>query len=672
MRVAIRQGIVAAPTTMSAPNFLQNSGGNVNVVITNVPVVFTFAHGQANYLASEQKSVTNAWGPFAGPTVNYLYWELDELTGRVVRGSTTLAPTSGPAAPPSPVNGQMWFNSNNTTMYVWKDRTWKATIRVMAGQATGNTATVEPIGSQVGLAGSFRAGYILRDGSDKPIRVTADPNTGAQFKFLTTETELVSAGNDGSVVKLESSAMFARAGEPIGAFSLVYAYADPSGENTALLVGLASSEFTVFEEKAAIGIVDSALATNDVGNLITSGIVYNDGWNWLETEIGKPLYCGTAGEVTLTKPNFAKVRCVGYVLSAKEIVLNVGWETDFDGVGPMGASGYSGVAGASGFSGYSGATGTGTSGYSGATGAPGASGFSGYSGIDGAVGASGFSGYSGIDGAVGASGFSGYSGIDGSGSPGASGYSGIDGASGFSGYSGINGAQGTSGYSGIDGASGFSGYSGTAAAVSEPSNQVVFGTGSGVASEATFTYDPANGALTVSGATVAGTGPAGDILIEAGIPTDGRGGDVLLYASNGVGTDRHGGSVELLAGSKTGTGQPGNIKFSWQDATGALLLGASAGGVGQALTSNGAGANPSWQTVPGVTRGTATLSSGTATVNTAAVTNASMIFVTVQSLGTVTAPKAIAVTARVANTSFTITSEDVTDTSVVAWMFMEP
>jgi hypothetical protein len=73
-----------------------------------------------------------------------------------------------------------------------------------------------------------------------------------------------------------------------------------------------------------------------------------------------------------------------------------------------------------------------------------------------------------------------------------------------------------------------------------------------------------------------------------------------------------------------------------------------------------------------VTRGTATLSSGTVVVNTAAVTAASLIFVTVQTLGTVSTPKAVAVTARTANTSFTITSEDVTDTSVVAWMFMEP
>jgi hypothetical protein len=79
--------------------------------------------------------------------------------------------------------------------------------------------------------------------------------------------------------------------------------------------------------------------------------------------------------------------------------------------------------------------------------------------------------------------------------------------------------------------------------------------------------------------------------------------------------------------------------------------------------------NPN-KTLP--TRGTATLSSGAATVSTALVTANSLIFLTAQSLGTVSTPKTLAVTARTASTSFTITSADNTDTSVVAWFFFEP
>lgn len=70
--------------------------------------------------------------------------------------------------------------------------------------------------------------------------------------------------------------------------------------------------------------------------------------------------------------------------------------------------------------------------------------------------------------------------------------------------------------------------------------------------------------------------------------------------------------------------------------------------------------------------GAATLVAGTATVSTTEVTANSRIQISTQALGTVTAPKAIAVTARTAATSFVITSEDNTDTSTVAWTILEP
>ena len=70
-------------------------------------------------------------------------------------------------------------------------------------------------------------------------------------------------------------------------------------------------------------------------------------------------------------------------------------------------------------------------------------------------------------------------------------------------------------------------------------------------------------------------------------------------------------------------------------------------------------------------QGVATLVAGTATVANTSVTATSRIFITVQSLGTVTSPKALAVTARTVGTSFTITSEDATDTSTVAYEIFE-
>lgn len=72
------------------------------------------------------------------------------------------------------------------------------------------------------------------------------------------------------------------------------------------------------------------------------------------------------------------------------------------------------------------------------------------------------------------------------------------------------------------------------------------------------------------------------------------------------------------------------------------------------------------------TLGVATLVGGTVTVLTAKVTASSRIFVTVQALGGIAAPVGVAVTARVAGTSFTITSASELDTSTVAWEIVEP
>lgn len=72
------------------------------------------------------------------------------------------------------------------------------------------------------------------------------------------------------------------------------------------------------------------------------------------------------------------------------------------------------------------------------------------------------------------------------------------------------------------------------------------------------------------------------------------------------------------------------------------------------------------------TMGVVTLSAGTATVSTTAVTASSRIFLTAQSLGTVTVGQGLAVSARSAGTSFTILSGNVADTSVVAWLIYEP
>lgn len=69
--------------------------------------------------------------------------------------------------------------------------------------------------------------------------------------------------------------------------------------------------------------------------------------------------------------------------------------------------------------------------------------------------------------------------------------------------------------------------------------------------------------------------------------------------------------------------------------------------------------------------GTATLVGGTVTVSTTAVTANSRIFLTVNG-GTLTNVGSVYISARIAATSFTITSTNILDTSDVAWLLVEP
>lgn len=75
-------------------------------------------------------------------------------------------------------------------------------------------------------------------------------------------------------------------------------------------------------------------------------------------------------------------------------------------------------------------------------------------------------------------------------------------------------------------------------------------------------------------------------------------------------------------------------------------------------TTSAAGANSA---------GTVALVAGTVVVSTTAVTANSQIHLTCQALGTVTAPSALAVTAKSAGTSFTILASQNTDTSTIFW-----
>lgn len=93
---------------------------------------------------------------------------------------------------------------------------------------------------------------------------------------------------------------------------------------------------------------------------------------------------------------------------------------------------------------------------------------------------------------------------------------------------------------------------------------------------------------------------------------------------------------------------------------------------GDIVIGDGSTAFASLKRAGGIRRGRATLVTGTVTVANTSITATSIILLTAQVLGTVAAPKPLAVTARSNGVSFTITSSDATDTSVVGYLIIEP
>lgn len=326
MKLTFRQGIIRTRSTITAPQFLQKSsltGSSVDLIISPEPVVFTTAHGSANYLFEETKSITGAWGTGALGSVNgpmteigetqYLYWDINLATGELTRGWTIVPPIVTSSEPTDPEVDTHWFDTVSTKMKVYKKPTnsegyWQDKVRLFAGtfDASGRV-TAYPIGSQVGITnGQFSAGNIILGANNKPLKQ-------ADGTFVTTETDLIIYQTSGQNVKFDMALVFAQASEEIPKFFLVTFQPDRK-------IGLASSTNTT---SFVSGIVVEDLYQDEVGQVITNGVVRNEQWNWTTSQINKPLFCGPSGQVTLTPPAFGVVQQIGFVYDQDSIYLNL-------------------------------------------------------------------------------------------------------------------------------------------------------------------------------------------------------------------------------------------------------------------------------------------------------------------------------------------------------------
>lgn len=304
MRLSYRQGLVAAQS-----GFLQlNANNGVDLVISPNPVLATVASGQTDYLIGEYSNVTNAWGPFpTNNTTHYLYWEINQFSGAVMRGATPFPLIIAGSAPATPPVGQMWWDATNVMMKVWNGSTWTPTLRVLAGSLQGAALVAEPFLSQVGLNVPADAGFILTDGFGSVFR----DNNGT---ILTTETPAMS-NDTGSLVKLNGAQFIVQANESLPAFACVYLY-----EGRAALASCVPPDDVT---KAPIAMTAGSAAQNSPVSLITSGkMVFNQQWAWTPTQWGQPVYTDAVGTITMMQPGTNKFIQVGVITGPQSILLD--------------------------------------------------------------------------------------------------------------------------------------------------------------------------------------------------------------------------------------------------------------------------------------------------------------------------------------------------------------
>lgn len=311
MKVTFRQGIARYQTDINSnPIFLQKSttAGFIDLVVSPDPTVIVFAHKSATYIFEEVKSVKNAWGPLTVGTIQYLYWDVNVLTGELTRGIAAQAPIISGTAPTTPAIGQHWFDALNTVMKVWETPgRWVEKIRVFAGYVTSG-AIIKPyaLGTQVGINGEFDVGNIILDAYYKPLRQS-------DGSFLTTVTTMSVPSMSTRRISFENEVMQLMATEYIAKNQLVRI---KQGRKCAL----AQSADTT---SRVVGIATEDMYLGETSPVVTFGIVRNSLWNWSADSIGKALFASATGELTLSPVMQGVHQKVGTVYDTDAIFVRV-------------------------------------------------------------------------------------------------------------------------------------------------------------------------------------------------------------------------------------------------------------------------------------------------------------------------------------------------------------
>ena len=312
MEILFRHGIVRHQIDIAGTaNFVRKSGNGgdfIDLICDNGPVIFSIAHASNNYLVEISKTVPNAWGPLtATGQTQYLYWDISLLDAKLTYGFTTVAPYTGPTAPPNPIIDQHWFDKTTNLMKVWSGVKWLVKLRLFAATYDNNAILIPRTrGTHVGLATPCSAGSILFGKNNYPLH-------DSDGTFVTSESNLVVGHTSGETVRFDAAQLYAEALENIPKFSLV-SYTSPRK------VILSSY---LREDLMINGIMVEDYFIGEVGNVISHGLVRNEQWSFTNSEINMPLFSGQHGEVTLVPPPVGVSQQIGYVYDNDTIYIQI-------------------------------------------------------------------------------------------------------------------------------------------------------------------------------------------------------------------------------------------------------------------------------------------------------------------------------------------------------------
>lgn len=229
-------------------------------------------------------------GPFSIPFILTLPYY--KLIAPNVLGATT---------PTNVDQDQHWFNTTDTTMYVYENNTWRDVIRVFAAKVKNidifplgslydiishdNTIISSPTnllfaGSQVGINHTNTiTGRILFDGNGIPLRDTDN-------LFLTTEHDMFINSAPTNDIKLESNIIHAKARENIPKYHLV---------KLTDFYNINIAQYNDIQDTILFMCLENT-QKDTVGTICAEGKFENPNWNF--KNIGGPLWITDTGELT--------------------------------------------------------------------------------------------------------------------------------------------------------------------------------------------------------------------------------------------------------------------------------------------------------------------------------------------------------------------------------------